>query len=332
MAKRRKRKLKKSVRIFLMLITVLLFAVFSFNIAKSLFKPKEETTDKKEESTPTVEPQKEDDSKYQECMSKPYKMETLDQEFTELMNSYKGSNSVAIYFTDVKNEYSYNYNPNQGFYSGCVTKLFGTIYLIEQARAGKIDLHDTYTYTSADKRPFSDLMDKHKIGEKIPITTLMDYYLTTSDNTAYFIIIRNIGANTLNKYFKEKYGLTLHFTDNHPFESLYTAELGNKFLMILNDLLQVDDEYSALVRKSMANDVENTLNFDDVKFLHKYGEYDIYHNDIGIYDSDNPYLVTILTHYTYDGYKEKIPAINKKLYTIYKKNLEEKEKYCKSLN
>ncbi len=331
MARRRKRRLKKSVKRIIFLIIVLLFAILGFIIVKSLIKPKDSQKESSIKNTTNVV-EKEDDSKYQECMNKPYQMETLDQEFTALMDSYKGNKSVGLYFTDVKNNYSYSYNANQGFYSGCVTKLFGTIYLIEKARAGEMDLHDTYTYTYADKKPFSDLMDKHKIGEKMPITTLMDYYLTTSDNTAYFIIIRNIGADTLNKYFKEKYGLTLHFTNNHPFESYYTAELGNKSLEILNELLQVDDEYSALVRKAMGNDVENTLNFDDIKFLHKYGEYDIYHNDIGIYDTDNPYLVTILTHYTYDGYKDKIPAINKQLYTIYKKNLDEKEKYCRSIS
>lgn len=333
-------RLKKEVKIILIIMILCVVGLFAYKYKDKILKPKEtshivdNTTQKEEEKKKEEERLKQEEEakkkqEYDDCMKEPYKMETLDQEFKDLFATYPNG-EIGIYFTDVNNDYSYSFNANQGFYSGCVTKLFGTIYLIEQARAGKMDLHDTYTYLAVDKKPFSDLMDKHKIGEKIPITTLMDYYLTTSDNTAYFIIIRNIGAGTLNTYFKEKYGLTLHFTNNHPFESSYTAVLGNESLKILNKLLEVDDEYSAIVRKAMANDVENTLNFDDKKFLHKYGEYDIYHNDIGIYDTENPYLVTILTHYTYTGYKEKIPKINKDLYTIYEKNLNSKKAYCET--
>jgi len=328
---KKRKKLKKSIRISLFIIIIAIFSIITFIIInKNLSSPNKDKEDNKQNTEITPEPVK-DESKYQECMKQAYQMETLDQEFNDLMDSYRGKN-LGLYFTDINNGYSYNLNPDKGYYSGCVTKIFGTIYLLEKGRAGEIDLHKKLKYLPVDKRPFSDLMDKHNFYEEIPITTLIDYYMTVSDNTAFFIIIREFGASSINKYMKEKYDITLHFTDNHPFESYYTAELGNRSLQILYEDLKVDDEYSALVKKAMDNDSENGLNFDDKRFLHKYGEYDIYHNDIGIYDSENPYLVTILTHYAYDDYIGKISAINKSMYEIYQKNLNEKEKYCKSIS
>ena len=144
--------------------------------------------------------------------------------------------------------------------------------------------------------------------------------------------MRSFGSENINKYFKDKYDIDLPFTNSHPFISYYTAELGNKSLELLYNILQVDDEYTELVKKSLYNEVENGLNFDNIKFMHKYGEYDVYHNDIGIYDSENPYLVTILTLYAYDDYIGKISSINKDMYTIYKKNLDSKKTYCENLS
>ncbi len=331
-------RLRKPVKIILTLLLIVILivtAIFGFATYKKLShsKTKEDQKEVVVNNNQIEQDKEELEAKkkaYEDCMKQPYKMDTLDEEFNALMDSYQGK-SLAIYFTDVNNDYSYSLNPNKAYYSGCVTKIFLTIYLIEQARAGEIDLHQTLTYLPRDKKPFSDLMDKHSFYEEIPMTTLIDYYMTVSDNTAFFVIINKYGTAPINKYFKEKYNITLHFTDNHPFEANYTADLGNKSLIILNDLLQVDDEYTALVKKAMDNDSENGLNFDDMRFLHKYGEYDIYHNDIGIYDSENPYLVTILTHYAYDDYIGKISSINKELYTLYKKNLDSKEQYCESI-
>ena len=338
MAKKKKRRLRKSVRRAIYVMIAIIFAIISFNVVKNaLFsraEEKEEQKETKKEEQPVETNNKEaeeKEAKYKECMQQPYKMETLDQEFNDLMASYEGK-SLGLYFTDINNNYSYNLNPNVGYYSGCVTKIFGTIYLLEKARAGEIDLNQKLQYLPQDKRPFSDLMDQHSFYEELPITTLISYYMEVSDNTAFFIIIREFGAQAINDYMLEKHGITLHFTNDHPFEAYYTAELGNESLKILYEDLKVDDEYSAIVKKAMDNDSENGLNFDNLRFLHKYGEYDIYHNDIGIYDSDNPYLVTILTHYAYDDYIGKISSINKSFYEIYQKNLEEKEKYCRSIN
>ena len=83
----------------------------------------------------------------------------------------------------------------------------------------------------------------------------------------------------------------------------------------------------------MNNTYYNGLNFDNITFLHKYGYYGSYFNNIGIYNSNNPYLISIFTLYGNpdQGALNKVSELNKKIYNIYNTNLELKEEYCYSL-
>ena len=341
---RKKRRLKKSGIVFLFFCIVLLIgiSVGGFALYKHLSKTKTtEVVNKK--NTKTEENEKEEQlrleqeklenekkEKYENCMKEPYKMEGLDQEFNNLFDSYKNLN-LAISFRDVKNEYVYFLNPNKGYYSGCIVKPFSVIYLVQKARAGELSLNDTLTYKPEDKHQFSDYTDKHQFYDKIPIIDLIRYMFTTSDNSAYFIIMRSYGSGTFNQYFKEKYDITLHFTNKHPFEANYTVATSDKLLQLLYELLTIDDEATKVMKEALYNDVENTVSFDDIKLMHKYGEYDKWHNDIGIYEgNDHPYLVSIFTTRALTDYKTMIPKVSKDLYTIYKKNLDSKESYCKN--
>ncbi len=287
---------------------------------------------KEEQKNIEVEVQEveEDKKKYEECMSKPYKMDSLDTEFNNLFNSYEGRN-LGISFYDVKNDYTYYLNKDKTYYSGCTVKVFMTIYLLEQAREGKIDLHGTMTYLPEDAHQFSDYMEKHQFYEEIPITDLISYWMSISDNAAYFVAIRTIGADTINNYFRDKYNIYLPFTNTHPFVSNYTADLADKSLKILYKVLEVDDEYSKLVKDAMYNDVENGFTLDGVRMMHKYGEYDVFHNDLGIYEGDYPYLISVLTTDAHNDYIGVISGVHSDIRTIYLKNLESKKEYCNSI-
>lgn len=268
------------------------------------------------------------DKEYQDCMSKPYKSDIVDDEFKKLFDSYKKEN-LGIYFTEINNDYEYYLGEDKAFYSGCTVKIFDVIYYLDKVRSEEFTGEETITYLPQDRRVFSDSMDKHKFYEKVPVTKLLEYMMTISDNTSHFMFIRQYGASNINKYIKEKYNIQLHFTNTHPFLSNYTAKMADESLRILYEVLKVDDEYSKMVKDAMNNEEVNALNFDDMKFLHKYGELAPYHNDIGIYDSENPYLISILTTYANDDYMKLISNIHKNIYEIYVKNLEEKEKFCK---
>ena len=338
--KKRKRRLKKTGILFLVFVATLLVGIVfgSIGIYNSFAKKETKTEQKQndnkqaEETKRLEEEQKARQQKYDDCMNQPYKIESLDQEFNQLFDSYKNLN-LAISFRDIKNDYVYFLNENKGYYSGCIVKPFSVIYLVQKARAGELSLNDTLTYMPEDKHQFSDYTDQHNFYDKIPIIDLIRYMFTNSDNSAYFIIMRSYGSQTFNQYFKEKYGITLHFTNRHPFEASYTTKTSDQLLQLLYELLQVDDEATKVMKEALYNDIENTVSFDDIKLMHKYGEYDVWHNDTGIYEGDgnnHPYLVSIFTTRALTDYKTMIPKVSKDLYTIYKKNMDSKEAYCKT--
>ena len=334
-------KLRKGFKIFLLFLLIGIIGIVCFiskDKMKSTFAKKEDVKEvvkeKKEDNTLEIEQNKEKEEKqkkYEECMSKPYKMDNLDEEFNNLFNSYQSKN-LGISFNDVKNDYTYMLNKDKAYYSGCTVKVFMTIYLLEQAREGKIDLNGMMTYLPEDKHQFSDYMDKHQFYEEIPITKLISYWMSISDNTAYFVAIREIGAETINNYFREKYNIYLPFTNKHPFVGNYTADLADKSLKILYKVLEVDDEYSKLVKDAMYNDVENGFTLDGVRMMHKYGEYDVFHNDIGIYEGEYPYLISVLTTDAHNDYIGVISGVHKDIRNIYLKNLESKKSYCEGID
>lgn len=317
------------------LVLVIISGYVIFNLNNHSLAEKTSPKDKPKVDIPIQEhnankEKEQKDKEYEDCLSKPYKSENLDKEFEELFKNYKNEN-IGIYFTELNNEYEYKLNPNKIFYSGCTIKIFDAIYYIDKVRSGEFTGNETITYLPQDKHAYSDYMDQHRFYEEIPVTKLLEYMMTISDNAAHFAFIRHYGASNINKYIKEKYNIQINFTNRHPFQSNYTANLANESLKILYNLLKVDDKYSQLIKEAMNNEEVNALNFDDKKFLHKYGELAPYHNDIGIYDSENPYLISILTTYANVDYMKLTSDIHRNIYKIYEKNLLEKENYCKKI-
>lgn len=265
--------------------------------------------------------------KYNDCLIKPYKDESIDRIFNELVNDYKNT-GVSIYFKDIYNQYTLSLNESKIYYSASASKLFEVIYLIEQARDKKIDLNTSLTYEPKLARTGSIGMKKHKYYDEVSINELISYILMYSDNTAHLMLIDYIGLDTLKNYFSD-YDLVLLESD--PFVRNYTAYKASLSLDRLYNILNIDDEYSSLIKESMNNLNFNYLNFDDKIFYHKYGWYDMNFHDIGIYDNTYPYTIVILTQYGNKGedvYGNKIREISKKIYEIYNKNLQLKEEYC----
>lgn len=268
--------------------------------------------------------------KYNTCMNIPYKDETIDTLFLELINSLN-SNNVAIYFEDINNEYTFTLNENRTFYGASLIKLFMSAYLIDNQRLGNINLEDTLTYTSYYRAYAGDLLNNHSIGDEISLSTLITYSISISDNGAYQMLIDYISRDTLEEYAQNTLGINLNINGETPYANLTVTDT-NTLLKHVYEIIQVNDEYSSLLKDSMNNTYYNGLNFDNITFLHKYGYYNSYYNDIGIYNTNTPYLISIFTLYGNSDNKFTLMSnISKQIYEIYQTNIEAKENYCYNL-
>ena len=128
------------------------------------------------------------------------------------------------------------------------------------------------------------------------VTNKLSYYIkkaiSVSDNPSHHYLINHIGKKKLRSY-----GLSLGAT--------YTLVGGDNFgntnvydqVVYLKKLYELTNKYSDL-KSYFINDFENYLNFDNVKFMHKYGLLSPNYHDVGIYLGDNPYIVVILTKHS----------------------------------
>ena len=78
----------------------------------------------------------------------------------------------------------------------------------------------------------------------------------------------------------------------------------------------------------MNNDDTNALNFDGNKFYHKYGSYSEYFHDTGIYISDKPYTVAVLTTKTESKGPNYVNEVSKLTHDFYKAYYTNIENYC----
>ncbi len=272
----------------------------------------------------------ESNTEYASCLITPYKDESIDTMFAELLSEL--DNNVSIYFEEINNNYTLTYNENKSQYGASIIKLFEASYLIENARNGNINLNDTITYTSNYASIAGLKLSTRTIGEEITLKDLLDYSISVSDNGAHIMLSDYIGVNALKEYAKNTLNVNLTINETDRYGNLNVSDT-NKLLKHIYNLIQVNDEYTNLLVNAMNNTYYNALNFDNITFLHKYGYYSSYFNSIGIYNSNNPYLISIFTLYGNpdQGALTKVNELNKKIYNIYNTNLKLKEDYCYNL-
>lgn len=318
--KRKPKALKCLIFIIILGLTITIifqYRTVAYNEEQRLIEIKEEQERKEKE---------ERERKYNTCMNTPYKDEIIDTLFEELLET----TNAAIYFEDINNNYTLTNRENASFYGASIIKLYLATYLVENARTGDINLDTTITYTYNYSLYKGRLLSTRTVGEEITLRDLIYYSIAVSDNGAYMMLSDYVGVNTLKNYAKNLFDTNLNISENNRFSYLTVTDT-NELLKYVYDFIQFDDEYSNLLIEAMNNTYFNSLNFDDVTFLHKYGYYEVNYNDIGIYNTDNPYLVSIFTLYgPEEEYMfEQTRNISESIYEIYQTNLDLKEEYCK---
>ena len=312
---------------------ILIFIVFIIGLIGYTSYALEKRAEAIEELEKEFEAKRIEDEKkrvYNECLNTPYKAEIVDTMFNELIANL--DNQVSIYFEELNNSYTLTTNADTSRYAASIIKLYAAAYLLDNARNGNINLNDTITYTSNYASIAGLKLSTRTVGEEITLSDLIDYSISVSDNGAYRMLSNYIGVNNLKEYAQNTLNVNLTITESDRFGYL-TVEDTNKLLNHLYEFIQTDDEYSDLLVNAMNNTYYNGLNFDDKTFLHKYGYYGSYFNNVGINNTNNPYLISIFTLYgdPDQGALSKVNEISKQIYNIYNTNLELKEDYCYSL-
>ena len=195
----------------LRILLVFMVLLGTFLVANYIYIMEKESELKKEQETLLIleEQRKIEEEKerielekakiFQSCMMSPYQKEGLQTEINQLLNEYKNKN-LGFYFEDIQNGYTIKKDETKTYFGASVIKLVEVLYLLNESIEGRLDLSTPIKYEKRHTFVFSSEMEKHKVGEEIPLRDIMRYAITVSDNTAHMMLFEYIGLDKLYAY------------------------------------------------------------------------------------------------------------------------------------
>ncbi|RDB08064.1 serine hydrolase [Runella aurantiaca] len=112
---------------------------------------------------------------------------------TTIVNFQVESLTGEIYFSK---------GPAESVPSASIIKIPILVELMEQVKAGKVDLDETYTLVTADKTGGSGVMASYPDGQQMSLKEVARLMMIASDNTATNIFIRKLGREKINDRMK----------------------------------------------------------------------------------------------------------------------------------
>ena len=252
----------------------------------------------KEDANKQVEEQKEEESIETANIEEPIIEETLDNNIENLINQIMiennlNENNFFFFFYNVEEKKYYFYNENTYFTAASTIKVAVAMLYYDKIADGELNLSDTIIYHSDDyETGDGSTAADYSVGEKIPISYLLEQTIVNSDNTALNILINHIG------YQKCKEELS-KYSDIELIEDFYTSNVANVsyYYDVLQYLYQNTEKYSELITNMKKSSGGGYLKADlpQYEVAHKYGSYDGYVHDYGIIYGQNTYLIGVFT-------------------------------------
>ena len=272
-----------------------------------------------------IEKERKRQNAIKECLANNEVSEEIKATLSELendLNNYLAKYDIGFKYQEKTLNYELSHQADKVFYGASLIKLVDANYLLDN----DVDLSITKKYENKYKMAYSSKTAKHAIGDNISLGDLLNYAISVSDNSAHLMLIDYIGFNTLQEYGKSLGGKVILQGGD-----LFGNQTAADMIIYLNKSYELINtkENGNLLKEAMINSEVNYLNFDDVIYGHKYGSYSTYYHDVGIYFSDNSYLIAVLTNS--DSNKSVVTEISKKVYNIHQKLLKEKNNYCQNI-
>ena len=256
----------------------------------------------KEESveTASVEESVEEESVVEESVEEePIVEETVDTNIEKLINQIMiendlNENNFFFFYYNIEEKKYYFYNENTYFTAASTIKVPVAMLYYDKIAEGELSLSDTLLYNSNDyEAGDGSTAADYSVGERIPVSYLLEQTIVNSDNTALNILVHSMG------YKKCKEELT-KYSDVEIAEEFYSSNIANVsyYYDVLQHLYENSDKYSELIEYMKISSGGEYLkaNLPQYEVAHKYGSYDGYIHDYGIIYGENTYLIGVFTN------------------------------------
>lgn len=221
-------------------------------------------------------------------------LQPLRDDLQEIYKKY-GESKIALYLEFLNSGANISYNQDVRYYPASLIKMPVAIASAKKIQDGQWKWDSELVIFQEDVDTKFGNVGNNPIGTRLTIEELMRELLTNSDNTAYKMLLRNLGAGPVNDFLVQT-GLDDFFDQDlnitakeytRLFRSLYTSSYLSR-------------EYSEKILQLLSESPRNYLGQSipaNVQYSHKFGENGVekIFADSGIvYIPDRPFVVTLL--------------------------------------
>lgn len=226
-------------------------------------------------------------------------LQPLREELNAMVDKF-GRDSVSLYVEYLNTGANISVNPDRYIWPASLAKIPLAMAVMKKVERGDWKLTNELVLMEGDRNDESGnpegQLSEYPVGTRFTIKNLLEELLVNSDNTAHYILLRNLHADDLDRIVGEL-GLDALFTEegkvsakeySRLFRALYTASF----------LTREDSEMILQwLDTSPFNDFLSKGIPEETPFPHKYGEkitLNAYADSGIVYLANRPYLITVM--------------------------------------
>ena len=234
-----------------------------------------------------------------------------------------GEDKVSIYIEYINTGANISINPYLYIWPASLTKMPLALAVMKKVEKGEWKMTNELVLMKGDANMMSGVKDnplsEYPIGTRFTIEKLIEELIINSDNTAYYILLRNLHQDDLSEVIRSL-GMEALFTK----EGKISAKEYSRILRALYSASFLNRENSqkilSLMSEAKFNEFLSSGLEEGVIFSHKYGEDDLLnvYSDSGIvYLENRPYIISVMIQ----GEKEQYYKIEKEKASVFMKEL-----------
>ena len=106
---------------------------------------------------------------------------------------------LAAYVSDPYRGFRWGYNDDVPYYLASGVKIAFMVEVFRQREAGTLRFDETITYGRENIRDGAPRVNRQRMGAKLPISTLFDWMMRSSDNAASDMLAGRVGLRSVNR-------------------------------------------------------------------------------------------------------------------------------------
>ncbi len=208
----------------------------------------------------------------------------------------KGSSNCSFIAIRLSDGASIAYNVRKQYRCASTYKAMVSLYIYKMAEAGNLSLDETMTYQRSDYYSGSGIIKSSSVGTKYTLRQLADYSVRYSDNIAFVMLQRYIEDNKLIEFAKglgcENYAL---MESDWPNITALDAALWWAEIYKFSKSSKLGSQLYGVFLNATHTIIKDALG-DAHSVAHKSGSISHYFHDCGVVESEDPYILIMLSN------------------------------------